>query len=515
MMRIQLSLVIFIIFSFKVGFATDWPQWRGPQRDGINRWNADYKELSSPFLLWESETIPSGDEGGFGSAVSDGKCVYLSIVWHRDVPTSTRTISDLFLRKLGARKINLPENLIEKAESDRLSLNPRLRGSKLEDWIEDWLNQNLDQKQKMVQGDLLASRFRQGKIALPVSVIETLHAVKNKPFSSQDALDKWLNEQDFDSSVRKKISESVPPTKRIADDTVIALDLIDGSQKWKTSMSGSPSGRSSSSTPCVSRGRLISVGSDRIFAVEVKSGKVLWDKKLDVESMATSPLCVDDKVVALVGKLTAFEVESGKIIWSNEQIKGKVASAIAFKIGQKDVIACNGAKDVFIVDAENGKTLWKGPGGGSSTPVFSDGYLLVHSKEKDVGLIAYNTNAGNVEEAWRFPKLTRRSDSSPLILGKYAYLVGAGMRSCFQLATGELIRKEPSKHDISSPVVSGTKIMAFEINGNFLSVIDSNPNNFQKIEGYKINALRCTSPALIGNKIIIRKEDRVACYEFR
>ena len=96
MMRIQLSLVIFIIFSFKVGFATDWPQWRGPQRDGINRWNADYKELSSPFLLWESETIPSGDEGGFGSAVSDGKCVYISIVWHRDVPTSTRTISDLF-----------------------------------------------------------------------------------------------------------------------------------------------------------------------------------------------------------------------------------------------------------------------------------------------------------------------------------------------------------------------------------------------------------------------------------
>ena len=82
----------------------------------------------------------------------------------------------------------------------------------------------------MVQGDLLASRFRQGKIALPVSVIETLHAVKNKPFSSQDALDKWLDEQDFDSSVRKKVSESVPPTKRIADDTVIALDLTDGSK---------------------------------------------------------------------------------------------------------------------------------------------------------------------------------------------------------------------------------------------------------------------------------------------
>ena len=32
---------------------------------------------------------------------------------------------------------------------------------------------------------------------------------------------------------------------------------------------------------------------------------------------------------------------------------------------------------------------------------------------------------------------------SPIIYNKHAYLIGAGMRACFDLATGRLIRKVP------------------------------------------------------------------------
>ena len=82
----------------------EWPQWRGPGRDGKSVVSFQTEKLIEPILLWESETIPSGDEGGFGSVVSDGKNAYLSIVWHRDVPTETRTISELFLRKFGDKR---------------------------------------------------------------------------------------------------------------------------------------------------------------------------------------------------------------------------------------------------------------------------------------------------------------------------------------------------------------------------------------------------------------------------
>ena len=75
---------------------------------GEKRWRYtgrfDASLISQSSLDWESGTIPSGDEGGFGSLVSDGSQVYLSLVWHRDVPTNTRTMTDLFLRKFGARE---------------------------------------------------------------------------------------------------------------------------------------------------------------------------------------------------------------------------------------------------------------------------------------------------------------------------------------------------------------------------------------------------------------------------
>ena len=88
------------------------------------------------------------------------------------------------------------------------------------------------------------------------------------------------------------------------------------------------------------------------------------------------------------------------------------------------------------------------------------------------------------------------------------------MRACFDLSTGRLVRKEPANHDISSPVIAGEIIMAFEIKGNFLSLIDSAPQRFQELESFKINALRCTSPAIVENKILIRKEDRVSCFQW-
>ena len=72
--------------------------------------------------------------------------IRISISWHRDVPTETRVISDRVLEKLVPEK-EPPKALVEKAEADRLSLSPRLRGSKLDEWIAQWIEENLDKKQ--------------------------------------------------------------------------------------------------------------------------------------------------------------------------------------------------------------------------------------------------------------------------------------------------------------------------------------------------------------------------------
>ena len=509
------TLALLIFCPFLLSASGTWSQWRGDERDGKGSPGVEISaswDEREPELLWESDLIPSQDDGGFASVVSDGERAYLSLVWHRDEPTETRTISSLFLRKFGARRVNLPPELVAKAEKARLALSPRLRGASLDEWIEKWIDENLDQRQKMTQGSLLTSRFKKGKLAFNLTDVDLLFSAKDRVFPNQDALDQWLAEQPFSPGMKEKISEAVPHTKRVADDVVLALDLSNGTTLWKSSLPGAPSGRSSSSTPCVRDGKLYTVGSNRIFSVDLAKGKVDWDTPLELEGVAGSVLVHGDLVVALVGNLRAYHRNSGKLAWTNNQVSGKSASPTLWKTPQKEFIACNGGKEVFLIDPKDGSTFWKGPGGGSSTPVCRDDWMLVHGKDEKAGLIAYRWKDSAVTEAWRFPKLTRRSDSSPLIHEGHAYLIGAGMRACLELETGKVIRKEMAKHDISSPVMIGEKILAYEISGNFLEIIETDPEKFGEVAKFKIGALRCTSPSPVGSRLLIRKVDRIVCY---
>ncbi len=513
--KITVKILLFLIVSAQCK-GTSWNQWRGPERNGQpqgkiqlhNEWPKD-----GPSVLWESDEIPSQDYGGFGSIITGSKKAYLSLVWHRDVPTETRTISDLFLRKMGIRKINLPPEKIIKAEEDRLSLSPRLRGSKLQDWIDDWIEKNLSVKEALSMGDLLASRFKKGKLAIPISTINRMHEMKSTVFPNQLALDEWLDQENFSEEVKKRISEGVPPTKQEAEDVVLALDLNTGTIIWKTSLESLPTGRKSSSTPCLSNGKIYAIGSERIYCLDSKTGKLIWDQKLPTKEIASSILPYKTSVIVLAGNLRAYDQKNGTLLWENNNVKGKAASPSIWRAGSREFIVCNSSKNIFAIDPNNGKTFWEGPGGGSSTPVCEKDIMVVHGKQQDTGLIAYRYENDSITELWRIPKLTRRTDSSPLIKDGYAYLIGAGMRMCVNLDSGEIVRKVTAKHDISSPILADGKILAYEINGSFLTMINSDPNHFEEIQKAKVNALKCTSPSLAGSKLLIRKERKIICLE--
>ena len=510
-----------IFFSSLLGISlfaelNSWPQWRGPSRDGQGISSIHFledMEKTLPLKIWESIEIPSQDDGGFGSVISDGKRAYLSVVWHRDEPTEERILNSQVMRKLGLRKLNLPTELKEKAEKDRLSLNPRLRGSKLDEWINQWIGENLNQKQKMTQGALITSRFKQGKLAIPLWVIDRMFTIMNRVFASQREFDQWLGEQGFPDEIREKISQDIPATKKMANDVLLALDLQTGKQCWKTSLSGVPSGRSSSSTPCLADKKIFAVGGNRLFCALADNGKLLWESALGTEAVASSPLFCKGKIVVLANTLRAYDAESGIQLWENTSIRGKTASAIRWTNDWQDSIVCNSSNSVFCVNPETGETLWEGPGGGASTPAISGNHLVVHGKQEEVGLICFTANSKGISEKWRFPKLTRRTDSSPLIYEEKAILFGAGMRLCIDMTSGKVLRNVPAKHDISSPILAGGKVFAYEINGSFLTSVVASPEKFSDEQKFKLNALKCTSPALVGTKLLVRNAKSISCYE--
>ncbi len=498
-----------------ITFASDWPQWRGPLRDGSSSSSAPLAESwpeEGPKLLWESEIVPSGDDGGFGSPVVAGGQVYLSLVWHRNVPTDTRTVNDLAMRKIGARNVNLPDELIAKMEEARLSISPRLRGSKLDEWSKQWVAENLDNKQALLYGDYVLSRFRKGKLAFPIEATQKLFSIRNKVFPSESEFIAWIDAQGFEEETAKRIIDGVPATKKMADDVVMSIDLENGTTNWKASLAGIPSGRNSSSTPCVADGRVFAVGSNRLYCIDSKTGKAVWDVFIDSKGGASSPLVEDGKLIALVGRLTAFDAATGKMLWENKDIGGNRASPILWKPGKRKMVVCNSSRSVVGVDFASGETVWEAPAGGSSTPIAAGDRIVVHAKDEKVGLAAYRWTGEGVELAWKAAKLTRRSDSSPLVHDGQVYLFGAEMRACHDLATGKKKWKEVGKHDISSPILAGGHILAYEIKGSFLHMGKADPAQPVTLGRSKIQALRCSSPIIVGDKLIVRMADRVACY---
>ena len=168
MNRVFISILLAAITSTVV--AVDWNQWRGNDRNGVvkdgipllNYWKDD-----GPKLLWRSETIPSGDNGGHGSVLVEGGKAYISLVWHDDKPSENREINDLILRKIGYRNLSFSKQLIVKMEKARESINPRLRGHKLNDWAEQWVSNNLSQEQSKRNGSWIIGRFKKGRAAIP------------------------------------------------------------------------------------------------------------------------------------------------------------------------------------------------------------------------------------------------------------------------------------------------------------------------------------------------------------
>ena len=108
-----------------------------------------------------------------------------------------------------------------------------LRGKKLDEFIEQWIEQRLDAKQKKLYSGFISNRFKKGPLALPLEILEKLDQGKNTIFPNETAMKEWLEAQGWPDAIKQQIIAAVPPTKRVADDALVCLDLASGKTLWK------------------------------------------------------------------------------------------------------------------------------------------------------------------------------------------------------------------------------------------------------------------------------------------
>lgn len=495
----------------------DWPQWRGPERNGISRVDGQLPDSLSdenaPEKLWETTgEIPSDHYGGHGSvAISKGR-VFLSVVWHRDEPTETRRIDGDVLSKLDHRGTgSLPAEIVEKMETDRINLSRRLRGEALEEWAKKWVDDHIDEKTKLSLGGWIISRFKKGPAAIPLSVYDTLNKNSKEVFANQQEMEAWVNAQNFEPAIRDQIIAAVPNTKKVADDVVIALDAATGSQVWRFDTPGFPSGRASSSTPAVVDGRVYAALSEHLYCLEEATGKEVWRSPLTGrKGPASSPLVLKGKVLLQQNFLSAFDAVTGAELWKNQDVKGSNSSPTSWQ----DVVICNSQKDVIGVNLETGLTLWKVPGGGDGTPVVSGDYLAVSSNTDGKNIIAYQLNAEGATELWAHGFLSQRYGASPIIFEGAVYHLGSDRHLCLDLASGAVKWERQAQSSISSPILSDGKLLVYENRGGFVSLIKASAEEYLALGRAKVGALYCASPAIVGKDLYLRTAKSVAAFRF-
>lgn len=509
------SLFLLLAAALNV-HAADWPQWRGPLRNGVvpdSPKLLDTLPAEGLKELWESEEIPANDEGGLSSpVVSDGR-VIVGLVWHRDLPSETRQIGELVLRQLGHQSVkSLGTELVDKIEKTRESLPMTLRGKKLEEFAQKFAEENFDKNQRQLYSGWLTKRFTKGKLALPLAVFEALDSNKEHVFASEAEMEAWLDAQGWSDEVKREITAAVPPTKRVADDAVICLDFETGKTLWKAALPGEPTGRGASSTPCVADGKIFAVGSRRVWCMNPSDGKVLWEVPFPKKkSTGSSPLFMDGVLVVNADHLIGLDAATGKELWRQEKAGGGNASPVPWEAGGRKMVICNG-RDLAAVDLKTGAVVWTAEAGGDSTPAIAGDVLAVQSRKPALGLVAYRISPEKAEQMWKHPIEALRTQSSPVLHGGHVYLTDDNNHYCFEAATGRVAWQTQAQTTISSPLVADGKLFAMANSGNSLLMISTDPKAYTSLGRATVKAQWVPSPSIANGKLILRMKDKVKAW---
>lgn len=259
---------------------------------------------------------------------------------------------------------------------------------------------------------------------------------------------------------------------------------------------------------CYSRGRVfVSTKRGNVFAVEAKSGKVLWHKSLK-SPVRSSPIASNNIIIVSTSdsKTYALNATTGKKLWEHEggQENAKFVTAPTPLIIGKKVIVSYPSGEVFALNLLDGEEIWMAitsperitqllPTNNdiSYTPVYSNGMIFVVSSNGAV--FALDENSGS--EVWQLSD--KAIVNSPWAVGNYLFAINRyGQMYAISSIDGSVLWTEylADPEDIDDDnLVFTPPIMA----GNYIYVAD----NEGKLRSYSPANGKMVSESNISNDV--------------
>lgn len=401
--------------------AHDWPQWRGPQRDGVSQEKGLLAEWpkEGPKLAWQRADIGSG----YSTPAVVGDRIYV---------LSNEGLEDEFVQALDAKDGS-------RLWRTRLGAvgNPKQQP-----------NYPAARSTPTVVGDVLFALSSDGELACVETAKGTVRWQKNLRTEFGGKPGNWAY-----SESPLVDGDKVICTPGGGDVSIVALNVKDGSVAWKALVPGG--GGAVYTSPVVMQAggvrQYVQTLEKTLVSVDAATGAELWRYEKALSAFgATIPTPVPQGEFVYAagngkGGSTARikKSDDGKVVAEQVYFSPKLPTAIGGAVIANNLLFGTTGKAMVCADFKTGELKWEDNALGAASLCFADGRLYLHGENGDVALV--EPTAEGYREKGRFtppaqPKRLNPMEKAwtyPVVANGRLYLRDHGALWCYDVKAGK------------------------------------------------------------------------------
>jgi outer membrane protein assembly factor BamB len=385
--------------------ASDWPQWRGPQRNGISTESGLLKQwpAEGPKLLWQVHDI--GD--GFSTPSVAGTRIYLM---------SNRGLEDEFVQvfSTGNGKPIWTTRVGKVGNPDQDPPFPKARSTPTVDGDFVYALGS--------DGDLVCLEAGNGKIRWQKHL--------RQEFGGKPGTWAYAESPLVDSDV-------VVVTPGGTQATMVALDKKTGAAVWTSAIpGGDPAGYASAIiVQAGGRKQYVQFLEKGIVGVDAKTGQFLW-RYADVvkgPAQAFTPVAGGEYVyggaLSIGGGLVRLKADAGGVAAEQVYFARGLPNGFGGAVLVGDYLyGTDTGGQCLAVEFTTGKVMWKTDSLGSASLAYADGRLYLHAWNGAVGLVEATPDGYRENSRFSPPNQPKKKQAGPFSEHAYAYPVIANGR---------------------------------------------------------------------------------------
>jgi outer membrane protein assembly factor BamB len=393
--------------------AADWPQWRGPQRNGISQETGLLKEWpkDGPKQLWQVTDV--GD--GYSTPAVVGDRLYL---------LSNKGADDEFVQ---AREVKDGKQVW----STRLgktgpNTGPQYPGAR---------------STPTVDGDVLYALGSDGDLACVDTAKGEVRWHKNLRADFGGRPGKWAYAESplIDGDV-------LVCTPGGAEATIVGLDKKTGGLLWKCAVQGGDEAAYASAI-------VVEVGGVRMYVqflqkglvgVEAKTGKFLWRYAQTAEGSPANiptPVAYHDCVYSAAGKsgggLVKLKGEKGGVTAEQVYFDKKLPTSIGGVVEVGGALYGTNSPDLICAEFLTGDVKWQDKSIGAGSVCYADGCLYIHGEDGQMALVEATPAAYHEKGRFTPPAQPKRGKTKawayPVVANGRLYVRDLGVLWCYDV----------------------------------------------------------------------------------